>query len=473
MTSTAQPPSPPDRAKSWVLALTAAGSFMAVLDTNVVATSLCTIRIQLHASIEALEWTMNAYALSFAVLLLTGSALGDRYGRRRMFVAGVGLFVLASAACALAPSIAWLIAARTAQGAGAALVMPLAMALLSASFPPAERGRALGLFSGINGLALIVGPVIGGLIAEGAAWQWIFWLNIPLGAVVIPLAMRRLPESVGPSASLDIPGVGLVTGAALGVVWALMRGNAVGWLHAEILAAAGAGLVLAVAFVGWELRSPAPMVPMRFFHNRAFSAGVVASVLFYGGMYGVLFFLPQFLQFTQGHGAFDAGLRILPWMSMLFLVGPVAGSLVNRFGERRLVVIGLILQAAGVAWIAVLVRPDLPYGSLVAPLVIAGGGVSMAMPAAQNAILSSVARVEVGQASGAFNMFRFLGAVLGTVLASAVFTGTGGFQSAPAFTSGFAAALGVSAALSLAGAVAGFWLPARRALILSPAKVNA
>ena len=333
--------------KAWVLALTSLASLMVALDALVVTTALSTIRLELGASLEALQWTMNAYNLSFAVLLLTGAALGDRYGRRRLFVAGLILFVVASAACALARSAGALIAARAVQGAGAALVMPLAMALLSAAFPPQERGRALGMFSGLTGLALIAGPVVGGAVAEGIAWQWIFWINVPIGLVAIALVRRRIQESFGMSTAVDVLGVILVTGAVLGAVWGLMRGNASGWTSPEVIAAFVAGLLLAGAFVAWELRARAPMVPMRFFGSRAFASGNAACFLYTGSLYGAVFFMAQFLQTAQGHGPLGAGLRLLPWTATLFVVAPLAGVLVNRTGERTLIAGGLILQAIG------------------------------------------------------------------------------------------------------------------------------
>ena len=457
--------------KTWVLALTSLASLMVALDALVVTTALSTIRLELGASIEALQWTMNAYNLSFAVLLMTGAALGDRLGRRRMFVAGLALFVAASAACALAPSAGWLIAARTVQGAGAALVMPLAMALLSAAFPPEERAKALGIFSGLTGLALIAGPVVGGVIAEGLAWQWIFWLNIPIGLIAIPLARARIPESFGPGTAIDIPGVALATGAALALAWGLMRANAAGWISLEIVTAFAAGSLLTLAFLAWELRAPHPMVPMRLFHSRAFSSGIAACFAFSASLYGVVFLLPQFLQTAQGHGPLGAGLRLLPWTATLFVVAPIAGRLVNRMGERPLVVAGLVLQAIGMAWVALIAAPDLAYGELVAPLIVAGAGVSMAMPAAQNAVLSSVVAAEVGKASGTYNMFRFLGGVFGIALVVTVFAAAGHVGSPRAFTAGFAPAIGVAAALSLLGALAGLWQPARREVAL--ASVNA
>src|SRR5262245_11415192 len=323
------------RMKAWVLALTSVASFMVALDALVVATALGAIRRDFGTSIEMLQWTMNAYNLSFAVLLLTGAALGDRFGRRRMFVAGLSIFVVASAACALAGNAGSLIAARAVQGAGAALVMPLAMALLSAAFPPQERGKALGVFSGLTGLALIAGPVVGGAVAESIAWQWIFWINIPIGLIAIPLVRSRIPESFGPGTALDIPGVALVTGAALGLVWGLMRGNNAGWASPEVAAALVAGFLLAIAFVAWELRAGAPMLPMRLFRSRAFSSGNAASFLYSASLYGTVFFMAQFLQTALGHGPLGAGLRLLPWTATLFVVAPIAGALVNRIGERR------------------------------------------------------------------------------------------------------------------------------------------
>ncbi len=459
--------------KTWVLVLTSVASLMVALDALVVTTALSTIRIDLGASIEALQWTMNAYNLSFAVLLLTGAALGDRLGRRRIFIAGLILFVAASAACALARSAGFLIAARAVQGAGAALVMPLAMALLSAAYPPQERGKALGIFSGLTGLALIAGPVLGGVVAEGIAWQWIFWINIPIGLVAIPLARSRIPESFGPAAAVDIPGVVLVTGAALGLVWGLMRGNNAGWTSPEVAAALVAGFLLAFAFVAWELRASAPMLPMRLFRSRAFSSGNAASFLYSASLYGTVFFIAQFLQTALGYGPFGAGLRLLPWTATLFVFAPIAGTLVNRVGERSLIVFGLILQAIGMAWIAVIAAPDVAYATLVAPLIIAGAGVSVAMPAAQNAVLSSVAQTEIGKASGTFNMLRFLGGVSGIAIAVAVFAGNGNFGSPQAFSAGFAPAIGIAAVLSLLGAVAGMWQPARRAAALAQVRASA
>jgi EmrB/QacA subfamily drug resistance transporter len=461
-----------DTARKWVLALTSVASFMVALDALVVTTALSSIRIDLDASIEALEWTVNAYNLCFAVLLLTGAALGDRFGRRRMFMAGLALFVAASAACALSRSGGALIAARAVQGVGAALVMPLAMALLGAAFPPEQRGKALGVFSGVTGLALIAGPVLGGAIASGLTWQWIFWLNLPVGLVALPLVRSRIAESAQADTAFDVGGLALATGAALGIAWGLMRANVIGWNHADVMAPLVIGVVLTLAFVGYERRIRAPMVPMRLFASRGFAVGNASSFFLYASMYGVVFFLPQFLQVAQGNDALGAGLRLLPWTATLFVFAPIGGALVNRTGEKPLVVGGVLLQAVGFAWIALEATPDLAYARLVAPLLLAGAGVSLAMPAAQNAVLSAVAPADIGKASGIFNMLRFFGGVFGIAIEGAVFATSGGFGAAASFGAGFTASMGVAAALSLAGALTGLGLAARRpaAPVLAAAK---
>ena len=451
-----------NRKRNWTLGVTALASFMVALDAQVLTTALATIRTDFNAPMATLQWTVNGYNLSFAVLLLTGAALGDRFGRRRMFAAGIALFVLASIACALSTSILALIAARSVQGAGAALVMPLAMAILSGAFAREQRARALGIFGGVTGFALIVGPAIGGFLTEDFGWRWIFWINLPIGLIAIALVLLQLRESFGPPVGLDIPGLILVASAAFAGVWGLLRGNGSGWTSAEVVMALVAGVLLMAAFIGWELRADAPMIPMRLFRSRALSSGIAASFLFYAAMYGTLFLLPQFFQAALGCGPLGAGLRLLPWTATLFVTAPIAGAVVNKVGERPLVVAGLLMQAAGLGWIAMIVGSGVSYSAIIAPLVLAGVGVSMAMPAVQNAVLGSVAVVEMGKASGIFNMGRFLGGVFGVTLLVAAFAAGDASYSPGKFSAGFAAAMAVAAALSLFGAAVGLWLPARR-----------
>jgi EmrB/QacA subfamily drug resistance transporter len=333
------------------------------------------------------------------------------------------------------------------------------MSLLSAAYPPERRARALGIFSGITGLAVLAGPVIGGAITQGIAWQWIFWLNVPIGLLTIPVVLRRIGESHGPRSALDVGGLALVTGAALGVVWALVRGNSAGWGSVEVIAALAVGAVLTVAFVLWERRAAEPMLPMKFFASRPFSSGNAAIFFLSTALYGAVFFMAQFLQTVQHHGPLDAGIRLLPWTATLFIVAPITGARISRVGERPFAVAGLLLQAAGMGWIALIASPDVAYWRLVAPLAIAGCGVSMAMPAIQNAVVGSVAPESIGKASGAFNMMRQLGGVFGIALLVAVFTGAGGYASPQLFSDGFTSAIAVAAGLSLLGAAAGLGLP--------------
>jgi EmrB/QacA subfamily drug resistance transporter len=441
--------------RTWVLALAAVASFMVALDTLVVSTALTTIRLDLHASVEQLEWTVNAYNLSFAVLLMPASALGDRFGRRRVFAAGIGLFSLASAACALAPDAPTLIAARTIQGIGAAAVMPLAMALVGAAFPPEKRGSAMGALQGLTGLAVAGGPVIGGAVADGLAWQWIFWINVPIGLLAVPFVLARIPESRGAGGALDLPGLFLISGAALGIVWGLVRGNGSGWGSAEVIGSSAAGLALLIAFVIVERRARQPMLPLRLFRNRAFSAANGGSFLMVAALYSTVFFLAQFLETSLDHGPLGAGLRLLPWTATLFVVAPVAGALVDRYGPRRFMGAGLALQAIGFSWVAL--AHD-SYLGMVPALVIAGAGVSMSFPATMSAAVDA-APDHVGQAAGVNSMLRQLGGVFGIAVTVAVFSGAGGYAS---FADGFERALLVASGFSLAGALCATALPSRR-----------
>ncbi|MGI8413156.1 MAG: MFS transporter [Solirubrobacteraceae bacterium] len=452
----------------WVVALTGIGSLMAALDTMVMTTALSTIRVDLGASVGQLEWTVNAYNLSFAVLLITGSALGDRFGRRRLFAAGLGLFAVASAACALAPDVNTLIAARAVQGAGSALLMPLGLALLSAAFPPEKRGAAIGIFSAITGLAVATGPLVGGAVVQGISWQWIFWINVPIGLVAAPLALTKMRESFGPKTGLDLRGLGLVTAGAFGVVWGLVRGNSAGWGSVEVLATLAAGSALIVAFIVWERSAPAPMLPAKLFESRSFSVGNAAIFFTFASLFGATFFCAQLMQTGLGFGPLAAGLRLLPWTATFLTVAPVAGAVADRIGERPLMITGLTLQASGLAWLALIATPDVAYTSLLAPLILAGVGVSLAIPSAQNSVLASASLDVLGKAAGANSMMRELGGVFGIAVVVATFAGAGGYASAQMFTDGFGPAIGVAAGLSAAGALTSLALPGRRRVAVNP-----
>jgi len=464
----------PGTSAAWVLALTSAAQFMGALDALIVSTALRTIKQQLHASIGQLEWTVSAYSLTFAVFLMTAAVLGDRFGRRRLFTVGVAVFAASSAACAAAPGIGWLIAARAVQGTGSALVTTTGMALLASAYPPARRGWALGIYSGAVGLAVLSGPVVGGAITQGLAWQWIFLINVPAGIVLIPLALRRIPESHGPAGGVDLPGIALVTAAALGLVWGLVRGNGAGWGSPEVAGTLTAGAVLVVAFVAWERRAPAPMLPMRLFRSPAFAIGNAISFLLFASNFSTVFFMAQFQEAALGRSPLAAGIRLLPWTAPLFLIGPRAGALADRVGERPLITGGLVLQAAGLAWIAMSAAPGQGYAAMVAPMIIAATGIAMAMPAVQKAVVGSVSPPDIGRASGTYNTMRWFGAVFGVAILVAVFAATGSYATPDAFSHGFSWAIAVAAVIALLGAAAGLALPASRRAgrSLSPAALR-
>ncbi|MET0973790.1 MAG: MFS transporter [Thermoleophilaceae bacterium] len=448
----------------WTLAIVSVALFMVTLDNLVVTNALVSIREDLGATLEELEWTVNAYTLSYAVFLLTGAALGDRLGRRSMFAVGLLVFTVASAAAALAASTEALIAARALQGLGAAIVTPLSLTLLSEAFTADRRGLALGIWSGVAGLGVALGPVVGGAVVEGFSWQWIFWLNVPIGIALAPAARALLRESHGPNKSLDGPGVALASVGLLGVVLGIVRAQSLGWTSTMVLTSIGAGLILLVAFVVWELRSPAPMLPMRFFQNRAFAATNAVSLAMFFGTFGSIFLLAQFFQAAQGYSPLEAGLRTLPWTAMPIFVAPVAGLLSDRIGSRPLMAAGLALQSAGLAWLATVSEATVAYGTLVPGFVMAGTGMALTFAPAANAVLGAVRQEEAGQASGATNTIREIGGVLGVAVLATVFTDTGGFGSPAAFVDGLVPAVWVGAAVLAVGALIALLIPGRAAV---------
>jgi EmrB/QacA subfamily drug resistance transporter len=446
----------------WTFAITSAALFMASLDNLVVTTALPSIRDHLHASLEGLQWTVNAYTLTFAVLLLTGATLGERFGRRRMFVAGLALFTAGSAAAALAPGIGWLVTARAIQGVGAAIVIPLTLTLLSAAVSPQRRGLALGAWGAVGGLAIAIGPLVGGAVVEGASWQWIFWLNVPIGIALLPIARARLTESYGSTTSLDLPGLILASVGLLGIVLGVVRGNDHGWTSVTVLPPLVIGALLVAAFVGWELRAREPMLPMHLFRSRGFALTNVASLLMFFGMFGSIFLLAQFLQVVQHYSPLQAGLRTLPWTAMPVFIAPFAGALSDRIGGRVLLATGLGLQAIGLGWLAAMISPTVPYAALVPAFVISGVGMSLFFAPVANVVLSSVRRDQEGIASGANNAIRELGGVFGIAVLGAVFSAHGGYASGAAFVSGLTPAVWVGAAAVAVAAAAALFLQGSR-----------
>jgi EmrB/QacA subfamily drug resistance transporter len=446
--------------------------FMVVLDNLVVSIALPSIRRDLGASIQSLEWTVNAYVLAYAVLLLTGAALGDRFGRRRMFLTGLSIFTLASAAAALAPSTDLLVAARAVQGAGAAIVTPLTLTLLAEAFPQERRGLALGVWSGISGSAVAMGPLVGGAVVQGISWHWIFWINVPIGLLMVPLAARSLRESHGPYGSLDMGGLVLASVGLFGIVFGLVRAQSLGFTSSEVLSAIAGGAALLACFVLYELRAREPMLPMQFFTRRAFAVTNVASLGMYFGMFGSIFFLSQFMQNVLHNSPLQAGLKILVWTGATMVVAPLAGVFSQRVGSRPLMLAGLTLQAGALALLAELVGTRMPYAEMIAPFVMAGAGMALVFAPAANAVLSAVRTDQAGQASGATNAIREVGGVLGVAVLASVFTGAGGYASPQAFVAGLVPALWVGAAVLGAAALIVLLVPFRTQVAPEPSSAQ-
>jgi EmrB/QacA subfamily drug resistance transporter len=462
------------RRRGWTLAIVSIGLFMVVLDNLVVNVALPSLHRDLGASIQSLEWTVNAYVLSYAVLLLTGAALGDRFGRKRMFMAGIALFTASSAAAALAPSTELLIAARAIQGIGAAIATPLTLTLLADAFPPAQRGMAIGIWSAVSGIAVALGPLVGGAMVQVASWHWIFWINVPIGAALVPLAAVRLSESHGSNAELDLRGLALGSTGLFGLVFGLVRSQSLGWANLEVLFSLAAGAITVVSFILHERRAEAPMLPMSFFANRGFAVTNVVSLAMYFGMFGSIFFLSQYLQDVLHNSPLQAGVKLLVWTGATMVVSPLAGFFSERYGSRVFMAAGLGLQAIALGWIASTASLSQSYASLIGPFILAGAGMALVFAPSANAVLSLVRSDQAGQASGATNAIRELGGVLGVSVLATVFTSHGGYGSAQAFVSGLRPAIWVGVAVLAAGALLAAALPfSTRAAALGHAESEA
>ncbi len=445
----------------WIVALTSAAYFMVVLDSSVLITALPSMQRDLHVGLPSLQWTFNAYGIAFAAGIITAAALGDRFGRRRLFTGGVVLFTLASAACALAPGASELIVARTVQGLAGAVVLPLSLTILTTAFPEDKRGMIVGVYGGLAGLAVALGPIVGGLITETIDWHWIFWLNVPIGVVCATLAVRLLPESYGATKRLDLLGGGLVTSGVVAIVWALTRANDVGWASAETVISFAAGAALLAAFVAWEKRASQPMVPLRLFAVREFAIGNVASFLMSGAIFAAAFFVTQEFQFARGYSPLTTGLRLLPFFATPMFISPLAGALSDRVGRRPIMVTGLTLQAIGFIWVASRGSLSTSWVELTLALLVAGIGISMALPTVPTAVLSSVAPEEMGTASGVNFMAQRFGAVFAIAIGSTVFSAYGHLGSPATVTAGFKPALWACAAFAVLAALSAVAMTAR------------
>ncbi|MFF8014109.1 DHA2 family efflux MFS transporter permease subunit [Streptomyces sp. NPDC007929] len=447
---------------AWALVITSVAGFMAALDNLVVTTALPSIREDLGGGLHDLEWTVSAYTLTFAVLLMFGAALGDRFGRRRLFIAGLTVFTGASAAAAMAPGIDSLIAARAVQGVGAAVMMPLTLTLLTAAVPVAKRGMAYGIWGAVNGLAVASGPLVGGTLTEHISWQWIFWLNVPLGLALLPLARLRLAESHGTGAPLDIPGTLLASGGLFGIVYGLVRGPVDGWTGSLVLTGLLTGSALLLGFILYSTRAKNPMLPMRLFRSRAFAGINAASLLMFLGMFGSIFLLSQYMQGVLGYSPTEAGLRMLPWTGMPMLVAPIAGILADRIGGRPVVATGLFLQALGLGYMAVVATADASYGSQLPALIVSGIGMALYFAPASHLVMSSVRPSEQGIASGANNALREVGGALGIAIMASIFAAQGGYETGQTFVDGMRPALVTGAAVVALAGIAALLIPTRR-----------
>jgi EmrB/QacA subfamily drug resistance transporter len=452
------------------LAIVSLALFMVVLDNLIVTVALPAIRADLGATLQSLEWTINAYTLAFAVTLIPGAALGDRFGRKRLFLTGLSLFTLSSAAAALAPDTGALVAARAIQGIGGAIVAPLTLTLLADAFPAQKRGAALGIWSAISGTGVALGPLVGGAVVESISWHWIFWINVPIGLALIPVAALLLRESHGPSNRIDLPGVTLAAGGLFALVFGLVRGQGEGWTNPIIVAALAAGVALLGAFVAWERRAEAPMVPMHLFANRTFSITNAVSFFMYFGTFGSIFLLTQVLQNIMGYSPFQAGLRMLFWTGASMIVAPIAGILSERIGSRSFMAAGLALQASALAWFAATTSTTVSFGQVLPAFVMAGAGMALVFAPSASALLSVVSPAQAGKASGTNNAIREVGGVFGVAVLSTIFSQSGSLSSAQAFVDGVVPSLWVGASVVALGALVALLLPrGRTAQIADPA----
>jgi EmrB/QacA subfamily drug resistance transporter len=455
-TAADRPPRP-----GWTLALVAVCAFLTSLDVMVVVTAIPTIRQDLDASLADLEWTINAYNLAFGCLMLTGAALGDRFGRMKVYVLGLAVFTLASAMAALAPTVGVLILSRVLQGVAAGVAIPVSLTLLSNAYPPEKRGMAMGIWGSVSGLAVAAGPVVGGLITQGLSWHWIFWLNVPIGLAATVLSARLLRESYGPRPKLDLVGLALVSIGLFGLVWAAVRQPVLGWADPEVLLSIVGGLLLLVAFVLWEKRVTHAMLPMAYFRSRGFTIANVSAFFQHFALIGALFMLAQMFQEGLGNDPMGTGLRLLAWTAMPLLVAPLAGGFADRLGNRLFMVTGLLLQGVGLAWIAAVARPDTAYGSFIVPLILGGVGIAMCLPTTINLVFASVPQNDAGVASGVNSAVREIGGVFGVVFLGAAFATYGHYGDPAAAMDGFRAALVVGAIASMVGMLAAVFAPGR------------
>ena len=450
------------RVPVWVAVLAASlPMFMATLDNLVMTTALPVVRADLGSTVGQLSWFLNAYTLVFATFMLPAATLGDRLGRRRVMVAGVSVFTLASVASALSTSSGALIAARAVQGLGAAAIMPLSLTLLAAAVPAGRRAVAIGVWGGVSGLGVALGPVVGGAVVEGVSWQAIFWLNVPVAAVALPLLLVAVPESRGLWQRLDLPGTAMLGGAVFLGIWGLVHGNDDGWSDPRVLMPLVAAAALVPAYVSWARGRADAVLPLRLFSSRGFSVANVIGLFFTIGMFGTVFLLSQYLQVVQGYSPLEAGLRTLPWTAAPMVVAPLAGMLSARTGLRSLLLVGLVLQTASLVWFAYLTEAGSGYPSFVVPLAMAGVGMGLTFAPSATAVLEGLPEDDFAIASSANSTIREFGVALGVALLTAVFLGNGGQISPVGYDGAIGPALLTGAAAVAVAVVAALFAPGR------------
>lgn len=452
------------RTRPFALVLAAASlpMFMATLDNLVMTNALPVLHRDMGASVEELQWFVNAYTLAFAGAILIAAALGDRFGRRTVFAIGIALFGAGSVFAALSTDPGQLIAARAVQGLGAAAVMPLSLALLSGAVPRERRALAIGIWGGISGLGVAVGPLVGGAIMEGWNWQAIFWINVPVALIAIPLALVVLRNDFGARERIDVPGAVLAAGGVLALVHAIVRGNDDGWDSVGVIAEIVLGAALLVAFFVWQTRAKAPLVPLRLFRDRSFSVTNIIGFAFSFGTFGAVFILIQYLQVVQGSTPLEAAVQTTPWTLAPMFVAPIAGMLAPRVGTRILMVAGLALQAIALTWIGTVMSADLDYPVLIAPFIMAGVGMALVFAPSATALLATLGLVDHAKASGVNSTVRELGVALGTAVMTAIFVGAGGELLPDLYVEAARPAVLTGAAVLFAATIAALWLPAGR-----------
>jgi EmrB/QacA subfamily drug resistance transporter len=424
---------------------------MVMLDNTVVNVALPNISEELGAGVSGLQWIVDGYVLALASLLLTGGILGDRYGRKKMFLTGLTIFTLASLGCGVSSSTGMLVVFRAIQGIGAALLLPGTLSIITVTFPPHERAKAIGLWAGMSGVALALGPTIGGLMVERLGWQSIFFLNVPIGIIAFFVATRTVGESVSAEErQLDIPGLALGTAALFSLTYALIEANQKGWTDPLIVSTLVGGFVLIGAFLYRELHAPHPMMPLRFFRIPAFSAGNTVAFSVSLGMFATFFFLSLYMQLIRGYTPFQAGVRFLPMTVMIIITAPLAGKYASTHGSRAPMTYGLLLAGGGLLLFGTQLQVDTPYWMMVPVLIIMGHGMASVMAPMTAAVMNSVGPQRAGLGSAMTNTSREVGGVFGIALLGTVLTTKLKSTLAPSL-----AGLGLSSAQQSAIAAAG------------------